>query len=200
MSTNQNEKALWSAYFKKALSRPHNPLTEKALLLNQSGLKSAIDCGCGTGADLHYMLEQGYHVYGFDQQHEAIELCRQRFDCNPSINLEVNSFEDYDYPKVGIITAHNSLFFAKREKFKQTWQNITNAMTKGGVFAGSFIGYEDSWVIHSPERFCPVTEEELMSMFSAFEIIQCEEQKYIGDTVLQKQKHWHVFRVLAIKL
>ena len=199
MTANQNEQALWSEYFKKAMSRPHNLLTEKAMQLNQSGLSSATDCGCGTGADINYMLEQGYQVYGFDQQHEAIELCQQRFDINPSIHLEVNSFENYSYAKVGIVTAHNSLFFAKQDTFKQTWQRITDSIATGGVFTGSFIGNEDSWVIHSPERFCPVTEEDILTMFNAFDIVQCEEQQYIGDTVLQKQKHWHVFRVLAVK-
>lgn len=196
----RNEKALWSEYFKKALERPHSPLTERAVELNRSGLLTATDCGCGTGSDIHFLIEHNYQVNAFDQQEEAIGICRERFSAAPEMSLEVSTFEGYCYPLAGIVIAHNSLYFADRGVFNTTWDNIKSSIAKGGVFAGSFIGYEDDWVVATPERMCPVDEADLSEMFADFDVLMQKESKYVGDTVLKKQKHWHVYHVLAIRL
>ncbi|MCW8348282.1 SAM-dependent methyltransferase, partial [Vibrio sp. ZSDZ65] len=43
---------IWRQYYDKALSRPHSKRTEFAVRLNESNLKVATDCGCGTGSDI----------------------------------------------------------------------------------------------------------------------------------------------------
>lgn len=54
--------ANWQAYFQKTEQRPYRPLLETAVAADDSGCKVAIDCGCGTGNDTGYLLDQGYEV------------------------------------------------------------------------------------------------------------------------------------------
>lgn len=38
--------------------------------------KIAIDCGCGAGADIEYLLSENFKVHGFDSEALAIERCK----------------------------------------------------------------------------------------------------------------------------
>ena len=49
--------------------------------------KIAIDCGCGAGADIEYLLAKGFKVYGFDIEDESISRCRKRFNNNKGVIL-----------------------------------------------------------------------------------------------------------------
>jgi SAM-dependent methyltransferase len=40
-----------------------------------TGPKIAVDCGCGAGADIDYLLENSFKVYGFDIEAESISRC-----------------------------------------------------------------------------------------------------------------------------
>ena len=38
---------------------------------------AAVDCGCGAGADIAYLRENGFSVHGFDIEEESIRRCRR---------------------------------------------------------------------------------------------------------------------------
>ena len=50
-----NIKPDWKEYFNVVSDKPHRQILENAILQNTSGLKIAIDCGCGVGADAGYV-------------------------------------------------------------------------------------------------------------------------------------------------
>jgi hypothetical protein len=101
---------IWSRYYQKALSRPHRERTELAVQLNESNLNIATDCGCGTGSDIEYLQRQGYKVYGYDINPEAVAISKRRFASIPSVNVTPSSFESFHYSDTGVMIANSSLF------------------------------------------------------------------------------------------
>jgi len=194
------EDQIWNQYYQRALSRPHAKRTEFAVRLNQSASKTAIDCGCGTGSDIEFLSSQGYQVYGFDINPDAMSICRDRFASNPLIELSQASFETYDYPSAGVIIANSSLFFAQPNEFENTWLRIESALEVGGVFAGDFMGYKDSWADNYRSPTSPITEQALRKLLANFEIVRFYERDERAPTTLGKLKQWHTYSVVAVKV
>ncbi|MDC5851633.1 class I SAM-dependent methyltransferase [Vibrio europaeus] len=190
---------IWRQYYEKALAKPHLKRTEFVVELNKSSAKVAIDCGCGTGGDIDYLLGQGYQVHGFDVNPDAIAICRDRFGRNALADISQSSFEDYDYPQCGLVIANNSLFFADPSRFLRTWEKIESSLVEGGVFAGDFMETKDSWANNYRSPTTPLTESEVRALFSNFEIIRFVERDEKAETALGRQKHWHTFSVVAVK-
>ncbi|WP_104027844.1 class I SAM-dependent methyltransferase [Vibrio jasicida] len=167
---------IWRKYYEKALSRPHSKRTEFVVKLNESRLNVATDCGCGTGSDIEYLHEQGYQVHGFDINPDSIEICQNRFQSNSLVEISESSFEIFDYPKSGVVIANSSLFFA-----------------------GDFMGLKDSWANNYRSSTTPLTESQVMGLFTNFEIIRFHERDETAETSLGKLKHWHTYSVVAVK-
>ena len=72
-----------------------------------------------------------------------------------------------------------------------------NSITKDGYFVGNFFGVNDTWANRPNMTF--FIKEEVIELFSSFEIINFKEIEKNGKTVLGVEKHWHVFNVIAKK-
>ena len=187
----------WKEYFNVVSDKPHRQILESAVLHNTSGLKIAIDCGCGVGADAGYLLEQGYEVIAFDKEEKAIDICRYRFADKPGFSASVCLMEDFAFKNAGLILASNSLFFCQPERFDKTIINMLSSVVPGGFFIGDFVGPKDSWV-HSPHHSVhQVTRESLGSIFSDFDVLELYERDELAKTALGTMKHWHTFTVVA---
>ncbi|MGF1687588.1 class I SAM-dependent methyltransferase [Photobacterium japonica] len=189
----------WRQFYNKALRRPHTPRTERAITLNQSGSRIAVDCGCGTGSDIQFLASQDYTVHAFDINSDAITICRERFEAHAPIFLTQASFETFTYPQCGVLIANSSLFFADPDTFTSTWQRLVASLASGGVFAGDFMGVKDSWAENYRSPTAPVTRTQLASLLADFDIIEWNERDAQGTTMLGFEKHWHTYSVLAIK-
>jgi ubiquinone/menaquinone biosynthesis C-methylase UbiE len=44
--------------------------------------KVAIDCGCGSGSDIAFLLANEFRVYAFDIEEDSIARCKNRFKGN----------------------------------------------------------------------------------------------------------------------
>lgn len=194
----QNDE-LWRKYYEKALSRPHLKRTEFALKLNESNVKVATDCGCGTGSDIAYLEKQGYQVHGFDINSDSVAICRDRFGSKPLVDISEASFETFDYPKSGVVIANSSLFFAEPTQIKDTWHKVESSIVNGGVFAGDFMGVKDSWASNHHSSTSPLSSVQVESFFANFDIIRFVERDEDALTTLGKMKHWHTFSVIAVK-
>ncbi|CAH7014191.1 SAM-dependent methyltransferase [Vibrio chagasii] len=190
---------IWRQYYQKALDKPHSKRTEFGMKLNESRLNVAIDCGCGTGSDIAFLEQQGNQVYGFDVNPDSISICRDRFGQKALVEISQSAFEDYDYPKAGLVIANSSLFFAEPNQFDQTWQRIIDSIEIGGVFAGDFMGVDDSWAYGYRTSTTPLTKAKVLSLFDAFEVIRFHARDEQALTSLGKMKHWHTYSVVAIK-
>ncbi|MEX1056286.1 MAG: methyltransferase domain-containing protein [Natronospirillum sp.] len=191
--------AIWRQYYEKAMSRRHSPRTELAIQLNASGVNVAVDCGCGTGSDTAFLAQQGYQVHGFDINPDSVAICRDRFSNNALIEVSEASFERFSYPQSGVILANSSLFFAEPAVFDNTWRSITAGLNVGGVFAGDFMGVDDSWAFGFRLATTPLTQPYVLDLFADFEIIRFHERNEPGQTSMCSTKHWHTFSVVAVK-
>lgn len=195
---NTNAK-IWLQYYEKSFSRQHSPRTELAAKLNESSFKIAIDCGCGTGSDIYYLGQLGYQIHGFDINPDSISICHDRFSHDPLVDISEASFENFDYPTCGLIVANSSLYFAEPRQFKNTWHSLTSSLVNGGVFAGDFMGKNDSWAANYRSPTTPLTKLQVLELFDGFEIIRFNERDELGKTALGKMKHWHTFSLVAVK-
>ena len=193
-------KEIWQQFYEKSLTRKHLPRTEFAVKINKSNFKTAIDCGCGTGSDISYLIKLDYLVHGFDVNSDSLAICRDRFGAEQLVKLSEASFESFDYPACGLIIANSSLYFAERSSFENTWRSLTLSLVNGGVFAGDFMGVHDSWALGSHRSTTPLTRQQVLDLFVGFEVIRFHERNEVGKTALGKTKHWHTFSVVALKL
>ena len=72
-----------------------------------------------------------------------------------------------------------------------------NSISKNGFFVGNFFGINDTWAKRPNMIF--FSREEVIKLFSSFEIINLKEIEKDGKTVLGVEKHWHVLNVIAKK-
>ncbi len=187
----------WQEYYQQALKRPHSVKAELAIEYNESGNNLAIDCGCGVGSDVDFFLKHGLKVVGFDVNSDAIAICRERF--GNQAQLVQSTFEDFSYPKAGIVLANASLYFAKPESFESTWGKISACIEPGGVFVGDFMGTKDTWASDFIIPIKSLTKEAVIQLFAGFEVLRFKERDEAGTTANGQIKQWHTFTVLAIK-
>ncbi len=192
--------AQWNSYYQKIAQQPHRVNVENALNFHTSQDKIAIDAGCGIGRDSNFLLSQGFKVYAFDNNNEAIETCATRFAEHPHFSLSQACFADFDYPDCTLFIASASLFFCPRQHFQQVWNNINSTLSSGGVFCGDFLGVNDTWVTsNTHEHLTALTKEQVEQCFEGYEIVSFNERDEDGTTAVGSEKHWHVFSVTAIK-
>lgn len=175
-------------------------------LTKLKGDKVAIDCGCGAGADIAYLRDNGFTVFAFDIEGVSITRCRERFKHDDKVELSQDSFLSYSYPKSSLVVADASLFFCPPKDFEAVWQKIVESLSQGGIFCGSFLGPNDSMASanFNRDQFWPdvliISDDELRLMFSQFEILKFTEHNVIGNTPSGEPNQWHIFAVVLRKL
>jgi hypothetical protein len=164
--------------------------------------KIAIDCGCGAGAGMAYLRNQGFVVHGFDLESESITRCSARFKDDLDVHLSQASFNSFTYPPAALITADASLFFCPATEFDEVWDKITTSLIPGGIFSGGFLGAKDTMAgpDYDKHAYWPdvmtLTEAQLKLMFAAFDIINWTEHDFLGERI-GSPHHWHIFSVIA---
>lgn len=198
-------KSNWSVHYDgvKEKKFPPSATLLKALTLFENeklSAKQAIDLGCGTGIDTMELLRKHWKVTAIDNQIGALnQLQQQAFPfIDQDLKLIHGSFECIDLPAVNFINASFSLPFCPPDNFEDLWRNIENAICSGGRFAGHFFGTNDSWSTNNEMTF--LNEKQIYHLFNSFSIEWMEESKRDGKTIGGKEKHWHVFHVVAKKL
>ncbi len=167
--------------------------------------KVAVDCGCGAGADIHYLAENGFVVYGFDVEEEAIARCQARFGHRDTVHLSLSSFGGYTFPRASLVVADASLFFCPAAEFPVVWKNIGECLDPHGIFCGSFLGPEDTMAspAYDAADFWPVAavfeEQEVLALFADFAILSFKVHQYSGTTPSGQPHDWHIFAVVAQK-
>lgn len=195
---NEN-KDVWQQFYDKSLKLSHHPRTERAAFEDKADVNFAIDCGCGTGADIAFLAQQGYRVIGFDSSERAVDICQKRFENEALVAIKVSRFEEFSYPKASLIIANSSLFFTEPDVFYQTWLTLISSLKQGGIFAGDFMGMKDDW---AKAHTCPITalrKSQVMALFEGLDIIDFYERDEPGQSLIGKSKHWHSYSVLARK-
>lgn len=117
----------------------------------QKGLK-LLDAGCGTGRNLHYLLQAGVKVYGADVSAEAVqrvrELASELAPTLPPSNFVVADLETlpFESKKFEVVLCSAVLHFARNEAhFIGMVQELWRVLKPGGMLFcrfGTTIGLE----------------------------------------------------------
>jgi len=167
--------------------------------------KIAIDCGCGAGGDIAYLLTNGFVVHAFDIESESIVRCRERFTDEDSVFLSQDGFNTFLYPPASLILADASLFFCPEDEFNEVWCKINKSLTPGGIFVGSFLGPKDTMADsnYRKDTLWPdvlvFTEGQLRPKFNDFDIVSWTEHELDGKTTQGASHHWHIYSLIAKK-
>ena len=169
--------------------------------------KIAIDCGCGAGSDIKYLLTKGFKIYGFDLEDLAIARCKERFKGNANVVLSEDSFRSFRYPRASLVLADASLFFCPGNDFDYVWSKMHECLYPKGIFCGSFLGPEDTMADSNyyKDAFWTDTlvfhEKQVRSIFdNDYEILRFTEHKSSGKSPNGMPHHWHIFSVVARKI
>lgn len=165
----------------------------------------AIDCGCGAGADIHFLASTGFIVYGFDVEEESISRCKARFKNMENVKLSKSTFSQYKFPKASLVVADASLFFCPKSEFPGVWQRVYDCLCPNGIFSGSFLGSEDTMASskYIPDDFWPEVavfdEDEVKNLFVEYEILRFNVHRSSGTTPAGDPHDWHIYSVVAKK-
>ncbi|QIR14681.1 methyltransferase domain-containing protein [Shewanella aestuarii] len=193
------------AYFQNTKNRD----TRDDLVFAVSKMKHAsvaIDCGCGAGSDILYLRKQGFTVYAFDIESQAISICEERFGVDDKVILTKDSFTSFNYPSASLINADASLFFCRQEDFDNVWANISGALVQNGIFCGSFLGPEDSMASGDINKgaYWPdvlvFQEHALKALFDGFNILKFTEHRVSGKLSNGSPTFWHIYSVVAQRI
>ena len=158
-----------------------------------------IDLGCGAGRDSIFLIKNGWKVIAIDKEdtEKMIRSSLQEEEQNYLEFIKQDFENNIILQSCNLLVANSSLSFCNRKNFDDLWKRIVDSISKDGYFVGNFFGINDSWENRPNMVF--FTKEEVIKLFSSFEIINFKEVAKNGKTALGVEKHWHVFNVIAKK-
>ena len=159
----------------------------------------AIELGCGAGNETVYLIKNNWQVLAIDRE-DVEQRIEKRLNANERENFKFKkeNFENIKLEKTNAIIANNSLPFCQKTKLQELWNKIKESILEGGYFVGNFFGINDSWKPLKTEMVF-LTKEQVINLFTDFEIIKFEEIEKDAVTGLGKMKHWHIFEITAKK-
>jgi SAM-dependent methyltransferase len=203
MST--GKRARWREFLtatKDNAARP-NLLRALSYFENQDMLpqiKTAVDLGCGAGADTIELIKNGWQVLAIDKEQEAITLLESKVGVlKDHVQTKAIPFENIKkLPKSLFVNSSLSLPFCNPHHFDGLWKIIKDSILTTGRFSGDFFGNRDEWSANPNMTFH--TSEQIKKLFSKFRIEYIYERDEKGPTATAGIKHWHSFTVIARKL
>ena len=186
------------SYYEKT-KNSNIPKNLKTFIDMKIKLGICIDLGCGAGRDSRFLIKNGWKVIAIDKE-DTEEIIRASLNKKEQDLLKFvkQDFEDnITLQSCNLLVANASLSFCHKKYFNELWKKVVNSITKDGYFVGNFFGVNDTWANRPNMTF--FIKEEVIELFSSFEIINFKEIEKNGKTVLGVEKHWHVFNVIAKK-
>lgn len=167
---------------------------------------NAIELGIGAGNETRFLLEQGWKVLAIDINQESKNQVDNQLDENLQKNFLFKNqrFEELKLEKdsCDLLVAFDSLHFCNKKYFDEFFKNVLEAIKPKGYFVGNLLGINDSWR-QTREDYMPFfTKEEIINLFSEFEIGEngIIESERDGKTAVEgHSKHWHSFFIKAKK-
>ncbi len=199
----------WEKYYQVNKNKSARPLIVESLdyvlqsqknHLNSVTKLTALDLGTGTGNEVIYLLNQGFHVTGVDILNDSKEIIYQQINEHQKTSFVfINSdFAKFDFlSKYDLVWSYLSLPFCNKNDFLKVVQNSIESVNDNGVFAGSFFGEMDEWVLNN--KVNGLSKSQLESLFSDMIICHLIEKKEIRKSVMQNDKQWHYFEIIAKK-
>lgn len=197
----------WGSYYANTGDRPPRKTVLTALDLLAGAAPGsdlpAVDLGCGGGRDTAAILAAGWRVIGIDAAADAGDVLRNRFPAAWQSGQLTFLRQDFTAPEVQcpaarFVNASFCLPSCPPENFPALWTRISGSLADGGVFAGHLYGPRDSWAKRG-DRMTFHSKTAVQRLFSGWEIRLCDEEETDSVTPRGREKHWHLFHIVAQK-
>jgi SAM-dependent methyltransferase len=193
----------WEDFYSAVEGREPRPLFVDALAYLPTATAAeppltAVDLGCGDGAETRELLRRGWTVFAVDGSRAGIARLRQSVSPAdlPRLTTLVAPFIEMSLPPADLVYAGLSLPFCDPRDFDAVWETVASAVRPSGFFVGHFFGPHDTWADKPDMTFH--ARDDVEALLSGLEITQLREQDEDGEAV-GGPKHWHVFHVIGRK-
>lgn len=93
---------------------------------------SVLDVGCGSGRDLLWLKQQGFHAVGFEKSESMAQLARRHSGCE----VIVDDFEAFDFLKLSFdaVLSAGAFVHIPHHRLTHAICNVKHALKPGGKF------------------------------------------------------------------
>jgi len=191
----------WRTYYDATAGRPPRQTLLWALATaeGEASRRRALDLGCGDGRDTIELLRRGWSVTAIDAAPVAIERLSARPDLPPGSKLTAlcGQFQKLLWPEVDLVNASFALPLCPPAQFPALWGKIKASLASRGWFAGQLYGPRDDWA--RDPALTILDETDTRALFAGYAIERFEVEESDTVTPRGKQKHWHIFHIVARK-
>ena len=194
----------WPGYFAVMHGKGPRDTTARALdafaaegIPDASGDPSiAVDLGCGEGRDTQAILERGWRVTAIDGHISAFEhMAKRGILSHPALETRLTPYEECSIPRCTLFNASFALPFCHPDHFDALWTVIRYAIEPGGRIACQLFGDRDTWAT-LPDR-SHFTRSQVEALLAEYDIEFFQEDESDSTDVEGRDKHWHVFHIVA---
>jgi len=179
-------------YYRDTAKEPPSELVLKTL--QYGNFKTALDIGCGSGADTKEMATRGITVTAVDVNSEIKEYIHEK-----GIDVVISPIENFTFGKYDLIYAKSSLVFLVKSDFYKAVGNIKDALNPGGICALRLWGQNHSDNNSTKGDAVFVNKESLTELLSGLDILEISEREKDGADANGRAIHWHFIDVIAKK-
>ena len=115
-------------------------------LMDDGGTRSVVDCGCGTGAQLHPFAVAGLSCLGFDPDPSLVAIARRKLASCPKSRVETGSFADLSrivsFPSDLLMCLGNSLVHVPQNEASRYLRDAAEALSRSGALLLQILNYE----------------------------------------------------------
>lgn len=112
----------------------------------KKNIKTALDFGFGTGANLVHLVESGCDVSGVEVSESAIQIVKNKLN-EKGLTADLKLIDDHNIPykenSFDVVVAWQVLVYNDLDSFKLTMNEISRVLKKGGLFIGTMTAVGD---------------------------------------------------------
>jgi len=110
------------------------------------GVRSVVDCGCGTGAQLLPFAAAGLSCLGFDPDPSLVAVARRKLAAYPKTRVEIGKFAELlrlvSFPSDLLLCLGNSLVHVPQEEAARFLSDAAQALNAAGTLLFQILNYE----------------------------------------------------------
>jgi cyclopropane fatty-acyl-phospholipid synthase-like methyltransferase len=178
---------------------PAKLLTDWVTRLGLEG-GTALDLGCGAGAEAEYLARMGFTVDAIDKNETVAKSAKER--CKGlAVNVILGDFLDLklEPDHYTLITAINSLPFVEKKKCVELIKRLQASLMPGGVAILAVYGPEHEWASRKDMSFWDIEEYRALWQ-DGFVVQQLEEYKGMWPLVTGGEIFQHRLHLVARKI